>query len=77
MCRIEDQAQIVFSCDPGQIHDVAWSPPDVDPDDARRSWGYQFLDPLWVDVVGGRIDVAEHWCDALPLEGVGRGDECE
>jgi hypothetical protein len=49
----------------------------MDREDARRVRRDQLLDPLRVDVVGARVDVAEDRPDLLPLQRVGGRDERE
>jgi len=55
---------------------VASSSPHMNADDSSSLGGDQALDFLWINVVPGRIHIAENRGDLLPLKRMGCGDEC-
>ncbi len=77
MSGIEQQLQVPTARNSIESVNIARAAPGVDSDDARRPGCDHFLDLCRIEIVGSRIDIAEHWRNLLPLEGVGCGDECE
>ena len=75
MGGVEDQLQVAALGDLAQGLDVARPAPDMHADDARGARRDHGLHLGRVEVVRGRIDIAEDRRDLLPLQGVGGGDE--
>ncbi len=59
-----------------QFLHITGSPPQMDPDDARRAGCDQVLDAVRINVIRVRINVAKDRRNLLPLQSVGGGDEC-
>ena len=74
---IEQHAQVMLSGHLVQRLHSADTSPKMDADDAGRARCDHAFDFVWVDVVGGRIYVAEHRCYFLPLQRVGGRDKGE
>ena len=77
MSRIEQQLQVSASRNSFESVNVARSAPGMNSDDAGCTGRDHFLDLRRIEIVCSRIDIAEHWRNLLPLEGVGCSDKCE
>jgi hypothetical protein len=72
---VKQQLQAVTSGNGFERRDVARLPPEVNANDAGRTWGDEFLDAGRINGVRSGFDVTKNWSEAKPLHRVGRRDE--